>query len=108
MLVDEADAPRRESSGYPDGNFGLTISATDLSCRSNDHTNSQGHYDYHAHAQVYSGGADPLGSQGYASAVENILPALRRGPRSQKLAGVFVYGLKFRGRPDEEILTRKR
>jgi hypothetical protein len=31
-----------------------------------DHViNLQGNYDYHAHAQVYTGGADPLGSQGY-------------------------------------------
>jgi hypothetical protein len=107
MLVDEADAPQGESSGYPDENFGLTNSAADLSCRGNEDTNSQGNYDYHAHAQVYPGGADPLGSQGYASAVETILPALRRGPRSQKLAGVFVYGRNFQGRP-EEILARKR
>jgi hypothetical protein len=105
MPVDEADAPRRESSGYPAGNFGLTILAADLSCNGNDDTDSQGHYDYQAHAHVLPGGADPLGSQGYASAVENILPALKRGPRSQKLAGVFVYGRNFQGRPEEEILT---
>jgi hypothetical protein len=107
MLVDEADAPQGESSGYPDGNFGLTISVADLSCDGNDDTNSQGHYDYQAHAHVLPGGADPLGSQGYASVVENILPALRRGPRSQKLAGVFVFGGKFGRRPEEEILTRE-
>jgi hypothetical protein len=71
MLVDEADAPQRESAGYPGGNFGLTNSAADLSCRGNDDTDSQGYYDYDAHAQVYLGGADPLGSQGYASAVKH-------------------------------------
>jgi hypothetical protein len=107
MLVDEADAPQGKSAGYPDGNFGLTISVADLSCNGNDDPNSQGHYDYQAHAHVLPGGADPLGSQGYASAVENILPALRRGPRSQKLAGVFVYGRNPRERPEEEILTRE-
>ena len=71
MLVDEADAQQGESPGYPAGNFGLTNSAADLSCKGNDDTDSQGNYDYHAHAQVYLGGADPLGSQGYASAVGN-------------------------------------
>jgi hypothetical protein len=104
MPVDEADAPRRESSGYPAGNFGLTILAADLSCNGNDDTDSQGHYDYQAHAHVLPGGADPLGSQGYASAVENILLALRRGPRSQKLAGVFVYGRNFPVKAGRRIL----
>jgi len=96
MLVDEADAPGNESKRNPARNFGLTNLAADLSCKSNDDIHSQGNYDYQAHAHVLPGGADPLGSQGYASAVENILPALRRGPRSQKLAGVFVYGRKLR------------
>src|SRR6266700_7667963 len=71
MLVAERDVPRRESAGYPAGNFGLTNSTADLSCKGNDDTDSQGNYDYHAHAQVYWGGADPLGSQGYASAVSH-------------------------------------
>ena len=71
MLVDEADATQGESANYPAGNFGLTNSAGDLSCTGNDDTDSQGNYDYHAHAQVYPGGADPLGSQGYASAVRH-------------------------------------
>jgi hypothetical protein len=104
MLVDEADAPHCKPAGNATGKFGLTISAADLSCEGNDDTDSQGHYDYHAHAQVYVGGADPLGSQGYASAVENILPALRRGPRSQKLAGVFVYGRNFPVKAGRRIL----
>jgi hypothetical protein len=51
--------------------FALTISANDLSCRGNDDFDFQGNYDYNAHAQVYVGGADPLGSQGYASVVKN-------------------------------------
>jgi hypothetical protein len=105
MLVDEADAPHCNPAGNATGNFGLTISAADLSCRGNDDIDSQGHYDYHAHTQVYVGGADPLGSQGYASAVKNILPALRRGPRSQKLAGVFVYGRNFRAGAETEFLA---
>jgi hypothetical protein len=71
MLVDEADAPQSEPAGYLAGNFGLTNSTADLSCKGNDDTDSQGNYDYHAHAQVYLGGADPLGSQGYASAVKH-------------------------------------
>ena len=66
MLVDEADASLGEPAGYSARNFGLTNSASDLSWKSNDDINSQGNYDYHAHAQVYLGGADPLGSQGYA------------------------------------------
>jgi hypothetical protein len=72
MLGDEADASRGEPESGPAGNFGLTNSAADLSCKGNDETDSQGYYDdYHAHAQVFQGGADPLGSQGYASAVRN-------------------------------------
>ena len=71
MLVDDADTPRRESAGYLAGNFGLTNLAADLSCRGNDDIDSQGNYDYDAHAQVYLGGADPLGSQGYAGAVKH-------------------------------------
>jgi len=71
MLVDEADAPRSGSAGYPAGNFGLTNLAADLSCKGNDDIDSQGNYDCHAHAQVYQGGADPLGSQGYAIAVRH-------------------------------------
>jgi hypothetical protein len=70
MLVDEADAPRGWPVRFPDGKFGLTISAVDLPCRSNDDNDSQGYYDYDAHTQVYLGGADPLESQGYASAVK--------------------------------------
>jgi hypothetical protein len=49
------------------GNFGLTIWAADLSWSGNDDIHSQGNYDYQAHAHVYEGGADPLGSQGLAS-----------------------------------------
>ena len=71
MLVDEADAARSRSAGYLAGNFGLTNLAADLSCNGNDDIDSQGNYDYHAHAQVYQGGADPLGSQGYAIAVRH-------------------------------------
>ncbi len=71
MLVDEAVAPWRESAGYLNGNFGLTNSVADLSCDGNDDTNSQGNHDYQAHAHVLPGGADPLGSQGYASAVRH-------------------------------------
>ena len=95
MPVDEADAPRRESSGYPDGNFGLTISATDLSCRGNDETNSQGHYDYHAHAQVYVGGADPLESQGYASAVKTSFQLLDAAREAKSSRAFLFMGRKF-------------
>jgi hypothetical protein len=71
MFVDEADAPRSELTGNPGGNFGLTNLAADLSYIRDDDYDSQGYYDYDAHAQVYLGGADPLGSQGYASAVKH-------------------------------------
>jgi hypothetical protein len=72
MLVDEADASQGERRRYPARNFDLTNLAADLSCKGNDETDSQGNYDdYHAHAQVYQGGADPLGSQGYASTVKH-------------------------------------
>ena len=84
-----------ESKRYPAGNFGLTISAADLSCNGNDDIDSQGNYDYHAHAQVYRAARTPLGAKD-TQAQQEILQALRRGPRSQKLAGVFVYGRKLR------------
>ena len=99
MLVDEADAPWRGSAQHPAGNFGLTISAADLSCNGNEDTNSQGHYDYQAHAHVLPGGADPLGSQGYASAVENsfqLLDAAREAKSSR--AFLFLGGISGEGR----------
>ena len=86
----------------------LTNSAADLILSGNDDIDPQGNYDYHAHAQVYLGGADPLGSQGYASAVKKILPALRRGPRSQQLAGVFVSGWIFQDETEQKNSWRGR
>jgi hypothetical protein len=75
MLVGEADAGPGELVRRTVGNWVLTILATGLTyegaCRSNDDFDFQGNYDYDAHAQVYVGGADPLGSQGYASVVKN-------------------------------------
>ena len=67
MLADEWHAPLQVASSNSPGNFGLTNLAVDLLWNGNDDIDSQGNYDYHAHAQVYWGGADPLGSQGYAS-----------------------------------------
>jgi len=90
MLVDEADAPQAELERYPTGKFGLTNSAADLSCKRNDDTDSQGNYDYHAHAQVYLGGADPLGSQGYASAVRHPLSSLDVA-REAKSSRAFLF-----------------
>ena len=73
MLVAEADAASGELARGAAGNWDLTILATGLTyqngCTGNDDFNFQGNYDYDAHAQVYVGGADPLGSQGYASVV---------------------------------------
>jgi len=90
MLADETDAQRCGPARYPAGNFGLTISAADLSCKGNDDTDSQGYYDYHAHAQVYVGGADPLESQGYASAVENSFQLLDAA-REAKSSRAFLF-----------------
>jgi len=71
MFADEADAAARRRKQQSGRNFDLTIFATDLFYKSDDEFYSQGNYDYDAHAQVYVGGADPLGSQGYASAIKN-------------------------------------
>ena len=71
MLSDEADEACGGIGEYRAGTFALTNFASDLSLKGNDDIHSQGNDDYDAHAQVYWGGADPLGSQGYASEVEN-------------------------------------
>jgi len=75
MLVDEADAGVRKLVRRTTGNWALTNLASGLTYergfRDNDDFHFQGNYDYDAHAQVYTGGADPLGSQGYASVVKN-------------------------------------
>jgi hypothetical protein len=82
MLVDEADTTAGHPESHRAASFGLTILASDLLYKSrvravlaarlnNDQIYSQGNYDYEAHAHVYRGGADPLGSQGYANAVKN-------------------------------------
>ena len=77
MLVDEADAGLGELARRAAGIWVLTNLAAGLTyeggCRDNDEFNFQGNYDYDAHAQVYTGGADPLGSQGYASVVRHPL-----------------------------------
>jgi hypothetical protein len=99
MLADEAVASRGDPASGPAGNFGLTNSEADLSCKGNDEANSQGYYDdYHAHAQVFQGGADPLGSQGYASAVGKSFQLLNAARGAKKLAGIFVYGPRFPGK----------
>ncbi len=67
MLADEWHAASRVLASDSPRNFGLTIPAVDLLWNGNDDIDSQGNYDYYAHAQVSWGGADPLGSQGYAS-----------------------------------------
>jgi hypothetical protein len=71
MLVDEVDTPSRELARRTTGNWVLTNSAADLSYLGDDEFSFQGNYDYNAHAQVYVGGADPLGSRGYASVVRH-------------------------------------
>ena len=75
MLVAEADAASGELARGAAGNWDLTILAAGLTyesgSRHNDDSDFQGNYNYDAHAQVYVGGADPLGSQGYASVVRH-------------------------------------
>jgi hypothetical protein len=82
MFVDEADAAAGHLGSHRGASFDLTILASDLLYKSrvravlaarlnNDEFYSQGNYDYDAHAHVYRGGADPLGSRGYANAVKN-------------------------------------
>ena len=71
MLADEADPASWVTADRPGANFGLTIFIADLSWSGNGDLNSQGHYDYQAHAHVSPGGADPLESRGCASAVSN-------------------------------------
>jgi hypothetical protein len=75
MLVGEEDAALGTLARRTAGNWVLTNLAAGLTyeggCRDNDAINFQGNYDYNAHAQVYTGGADPLGSQGYASVIRN-------------------------------------
>ena len=73
MLADEADTACSTLDRNSRGNFGLTILAADLSWSGNDDLHSQGNYDYQAHARVYQGGADPLGSQGFASVARHPL-----------------------------------
>ena len=73
MLADEADTVCSALVRNGDGNFGLTILAADLSWSCDDVLHSQGNYDYQAHAHVYQGGADPLGSQGFASVARHPL-----------------------------------
>jgi hypothetical protein len=71
MLAGDADAAGRRLTCRLADDLALTILTADLSLCGNDDINFQGNYDYHAHAHVYAGGADPLGSQGYASVVRN-------------------------------------
>jgi hypothetical protein len=93
MLVDEADAPSGEPAGCPARNFGLTISAVDLLWIGNDDNHSQGNYHYQAHAHVLPGGADPLESQGYASAVEKSFQLLDAA-REAKSSRAFLFMVK--------------
>ena len=71
MLVGEANADTALLHPHRPANFGLTILAADLIYTGNDNYHFQGNYDYDAHPQVYWGGADPLGSQGYESVARN-------------------------------------
>jgi hypothetical protein len=96
MLADEAASQLSEPAGYPADNFGLTIPAADLFWKGNDHSTSQGYFDYEAHAHVYQGGADPLGSRGYASAVSHPSSSSMR-PAKPKARGRFCLWADFLG-----------
>jgi hypothetical protein len=71
MFVDEAHAAAGHLGSHRTASFGLTNWAADLLYKGDYEFYSQGNYDYEAHAHVYRGGADPLGSQGYANAIKN-------------------------------------
>jgi hypothetical protein len=71
MTVDEVDAAMGPLPGTAGGIFVLTNPAAGLTYTSDDELHFQGNYYYQAHAHVYAGGADPLGSQGYASVEKN-------------------------------------
>ena len=94
MLVDEADAGLGELARRAAGIWVLTNLAAGLTyeggCRDNDEFNFQGNYDYDAHAQVYTGGADPLGSQGYASVVKKSFQLLDAA-REAKSSRAFLF-----------------
>ena len=98
MSVDEQDAAAKCPQPRCPGNFGLTIPAAVLLYTGNNDYLLQGNYDYDAHAQVYSGGADPLGSQGYASVAKKSFQLLDAAREAKQLAGVFIYGPDFPGK----------
>jgi hypothetical protein len=90
MLADEADPAPREPARHFAGNFALTIGAADLICRGDDDLDSQGNYDYQAHAHVLPGGADPLESCGYAS-VGSSPDQLEEAAREAKSSRAFLF-----------------
>ena len=94
MVVGEADADLEKSSGRVAGNFDLTNPAAGLICRGYEDAGFQGNYDYYAHAHVYTGGADPLGSRGYASVAKNPSSSKMR-PAKRKARGRFcLWGIQ--------------
>ena len=94
MLADEADTVCSALVRNGVGNFGLTILAADLSWSGNDEFDSQWNYDYQAHAHVYHGGADPLGSQGFASVVKTSFKLLDAA-REAKSSRAFLFMGQF-------------
>ena len=107
MLLDDADASPEELAQRRAGNLALTILATDLSYTGNDDTNFQGNYDYDAHAQVYTGGADPLGSQGYASVIRHPSSSWTR-PAKLKARARFYLLAASRGEDEMEDADGRR
>jgi hypothetical protein len=87
-LADAGDTPCGPFGFNVRGNFGLTILAADLSLSCNDDIHSQGNHDYQAHAHVYQGGADPLGSQGFAGVARHPSSSYMR-PAEPKARGRF-------------------
>jgi hypothetical protein len=97
MFLDEADiapGPLAENAG---GIFVLTNPAAGLTYTSEYELHFQGNYDYQAHAHVYAGGADPLGSQGYASAVKKSFQLLDAACEAKSSRAFLFMGRIFVG-----------
>jgi len=98
MSVDEADVANRHLNAHAAASFGLTILAADLLYKSTYGNHSQGNYDYDAHAHMYRGGADPLGSQGYANAVRNPFSSLEAAREAKSSRAFLFLERSFRGK----------
>ena len=87
MLAAEEDSEQTERSGHAALKFGLTISATHLLWKCNDHFDSHDDHHYEAHVHVSVGGADPLESR-EASEVK-VLTSSKKRPAQRRAGGRF-------------------